>query len=101
MKLPSLRPRLSIGDAILLLGVAITQVYTYFRYGFFPSDPRFSITSLPSSSSLERTLKGHSSQVFSLTFSPDGKTLASGSADNTIKLWNLSTGQQLRTLKGH
>ncbi|MCA2689081.1 MAG: hypothetical protein IM467_09265, partial [Microcystis sp. M137S2] len=32
---------------------------------------------------------------------PDGKTLVSGSWDNTIKLWNVETGQEIRTLKGH
>jgi WD40 repeat protein len=47
------------------------------------------------------TLKGHSSSVSSVSFSPDGKTLASGSDDNTIKVWNLATGNQITTLKGH
>ncbi|MEA5567378.1 WD40 repeat domain-containing protein, partial [Anabaena sp. UHCC 0399] len=46
-------------------------------------------------------LEGHSSSVVSVSFSPDGKTLASGSLDNTIKLWNLETGKEIRTLTGH
>ena len=46
-------------------------------------------------------LEGHYSFVNSVNFSPDGKTLVSGSADNTIKLWNVETGQEIRTLKGH
>jgi WD domain, G-beta repeat len=46
-------------------------------------------------------LEGHQNAVWSVTFSPDGKTLASGSQDNTIKLWNLDTGKELRTLQGH
>ena len=33
------------------------------------------------------TLKGHDDMVFSVVFSPDGKTLASGSVDRTVKLW--------------
>ncbi|MEG4871451.1 nSTAND1 domain-containing NTPase, partial [Microcoleus sp. F10-B6] len=42
-----------------------------------------------------------SNQVYSVSFSPDGKTLASGSYDNTIKLWDVATGKQNTTLKGH
>ncbi|BBD65423.1 WD-40 repeat-containing protein [Nostoc commune NIES-4072] len=46
-------------------------------------------------------LQGHDGSVNSVSFSADGKTLASGSYDNTIKLWNLETGKEIRTLKGH
>jgi WD40 repeat protein len=42
---------------------------------------------------------GHSDKVTSLTFSPDGKTLASSGEDNTIKFWDLSTGEELRTIR--
>ncbi|VFM96802.1 MAG: WD domain-containing protein, G-beta repeat-containing protein [Candidatus Kentron sp. G] len=36
-----------------------------------------------------------------LHFSPDGGTLLSGSHDDTLKLWNVASGQAIRTLKGH
>jgi len=47
------------------------------------------------------TLKGHAAQVNTVAFSPDGKTLASGSYDNTVRLWDVQTRQELATLKGH
>ncbi|KAL8299267.1 hypothetical protein RB593_009250 [Gaeumannomyces tritici] len=48
-----------------------------------------------------QTLEGHSSSVFSVAFSPDGQRLASGSDDNTVKLWDAATGACLQTLEGH
>jgi hypothetical protein len=45
-------------------------------------------------------LEGHENYVNSISFSPDGKTLATGSSDKTIKLWNLD-GKEIRTLRGH
>ena len=49
----------------------------------------------------QNRLEGHSSEVWSVTSSPDGKTLASASADKTIKLWNVDTKKEITTLKGH
>ena len=46
-------------------------------------------------------LTGHTDSVLSVSFSPDGSTLASGSMDKTVRLWNVETGNQLRTLEGH
>ncbi|MEG3862473.1 nSTAND1 domain-containing NTPase, partial [Microcoleus sp. herbarium12] len=46
-------------------------------------------------------LAGHSIYLRSVAFSPDGKTLASGSQNKTIELWNLQTQKLITTLKGH
>jgi len=47
------------------------------------------------------TLTGHTAKVTSVSFSPDGQILASGSWDKTIKLWRVSDGRLIRTLTGH
>jgi WD40 repeat protein len=57
-------------------------------------------TSVPHSSQLLRTLKGHAHGVQGVSFSPDGEIIATASLDNTVKLWN-KNGILLRTLTGH
>jgi hypothetical protein len=47
-----------------------------------------------------RTLTGHADSVFTVAFSPDGRTLASGSS-KPIKLWDVASGRELRTITGH
>ena len=46
-------------------------------------------------------LTGHTNRINSIAFSPDGRMLASGSSDSTIRLWDAATGEHLHTLKGH
>ena len=47
------------------------------------------------------TLEGHTGEILNLKFSPDHATLASGSDDGTIRLWDTATGQHKATLEGH
>jgi WD40 repeat protein len=49
---------------------------------------------------LLQEFKGHQSVVTSVSFSPDGKTIATGSSDNTARLWDLQ-GNLLQEFKGH
>ncbi|HZR21036.1 MAG TPA: serine/threonine-protein kinase [Verrucomicrobiae bacterium] len=49
----------------------------------------------------ELRLKGHQDFVDGLAFAPDGETLASGSVDGTIRLWECATGRELALLPGH
>jgi WD40 repeat protein len=101
----TLRPypknRLLISVGIFLLGLA--------GIWYLQSRPqpviKFSNPSQPinitENSEQPNTLKGHSSDVNSVAFAADGVTLASGSDDKTIKLWNLATKKEIRTLKGN
>ena len=47
------------------------------------------------------TLKGHTSFVYGVAFSPDGKWIASASWDHTAKVWDAQIGKETITLKGH
>ena len=46
-------------------------------------------------------LVGHADHVLGLDFSPDGRYLATASADKTVRIWDVATGQTVRTLIGH
>lgn len=52
-------------------------------------------------SSNKITLNGHTNGVHSVVVSPDGKLLASGSYDNTVKLWEIESRKEIASLTGH
>jgi WD40 repeat protein/energy-coupling factor transporter ATP-binding protein EcfA2 len=52
-------------------------------------------------SQLQMTLAGHDGPVTAVTFSPDGRFIATGSSDTSVRLWDAATGQTLFTLQDH
>jgi hypothetical protein len=49
----------------------------------------------------QATINRHTDMVLSVAYSLDGKTLASGNGDHTIKLWDVATDKERATLQGH
>ncbi len=75
----------------------LTQAQQCKTPGFLPQ----TVSLTPPGGSLVRTLVGHSSSVYAVALSADGKYVISGSHDKTLKVWNWQTGEQLLTLEGH
>ena len=48
-----------------------------------------------------KTFEGHTWRINCVAFSPDGRTVVSGSHDDTLKLWSVSSGKCIKTFKGH
>ncbi|MBP6823626.1 MAG: AAA-like domain-containing protein [Acidobacteria bacterium] len=82
---------------------------TMFRAVAFSADGKYILTGDSTGAAklwamngqLLRSFIGHSGDVVKLACSPNGKLLATGSADQTVKLWDIATGQELQTLRGH
>lgn len=85
----------------LILSLLGSQVYGYWRYGFFPASPISLIVSLPSSVFLQKSLTGVG-QIQSLAMGPESRIpmFASGSYGK-IRIWNLQTGVQVKELDAH
>lgn len=81
--------------AYLSLGIAI-----YLVSNLAPSSSAIQVA--PVISRPELVLQtGHAKRVDGIAFSPDGRLLASGSADNTVKLWDITSKREVRTIAGH
>ncbi len=88
--------KLLAGTAVLMLGIGASQIYGSLRYGVFPANPVWLLSTLPSTQFLQRSLDNVGS-VNAIALSPDGQTLVSASF-GTIRIWNVRTGRLVRTL---
>jgi WD40 repeat protein/tRNA A-37 threonylcarbamoyl transferase component Bud32 len=86
---------------LLLVNAAVVLLLGLAGVWYFQSIPRVNTTEISESAEQPKTLTGHASDVNSVAFSPNGQTLASGSDDKTIKLWDVATGKETSTFKGH
>ncbi|MBE9127365.1 MULTISPECIES: serine/threonine-protein kinase [unclassified Coleofasciculus] len=96
-----LNPKLKLKIKWLLVGVIIlvAGLGGYGTWQLYQHEKLQVITS--KTISLSKQITGHTSFINYLKISPDGQTLFSASADKTIKIWNLGTGQEILTLNGH
>ena len=77
----------SLGIGLIAVGLISVCVFLWFHY---QRKPR-----------CIHTFEGHENIVCTVAFSPDGKLLASGSGDNTIKIWNVDKRECIHTFEGH
>src|SRR6266478_5947947 len=56
---------------------------------------------LAQQASLVGTLDGHTDPVYTIAWSPDGKSLVTGGFDNTVRLWDAATRKEIKKLEGH
>lgn len=91
-----------MNEAVRAHGLALVALAAMMVVGSLREAPRPSALPhrRPSMSGPHVWPYGHSAEVRTVAFSPDGRVLASGSADATIKLWEPRTGRLIRTLRG-
>jgi WD40 repeat protein len=71
------------------------------RSGKIPDRAGKADKALPPGVTLRYTLRGHKGELNAVAVTPDGRSAISASADSTLKVWDLKSGQAVRTLEGH
>ena len=81
--------------------ITLTQAYDAIRcYTFTPSGEilvgsGYTLASYGRSGEVKQNFIGHTGEIWSVSVSPDGRLLVSGSSDQTVRLWNIETGELL------
>lgn len=99
----------SLVGVIALIAVFVLVIFSTNRHSppssTRPDQSNPATQHLPSESAttntggLRQTMTGHNQDVNSITFSPDGKMLASGSSDGTMKVWDVQIGEMKQTFE--
>ena len=84
----------------ILLSIHAVQLTNLMNEGIAP-EAQDALHRAVQASRVVRTLSGHTDQVRGIAFSPDGRFLASGSQDGTIKFWEMRSGKEIHTLSFH
>lgn len=71
-------------------------IYLYTLIGIL-----FLVSDIKGQTPVLTTSFGHTSSVMCVAYSPDGKYIISGGKDNAIKIWDVKTGLEIRTITGH
>lgn len=83
-------------DGALFAAAGQEAVVRIWRFGLYGT-----IGDVDPPAELIHDLRGHQAWVWDLALSPDGTTLASGSADRSVRVWDVETGEQLQVLNAH
>lgn len=86
-----MHPDLSFGEFILIRGIFLLL------FSVYPA-PELSVAS---ASTAPEILRGHTNAVSSIDVSSDGRLIASGSIDHSVRLWETQIGKTVRILNGH
>lgn len=94
---------------VLALDLKTNKYLWQFNLGTFPNTSYpviyhgrvFLTMGLPRRGKELPSLKGHTRQVMTFDFSPDGRRLVSGSGDTTVRIWDIASRSEWATLHGH
>jgi serine/threonine protein kinase len=86
---------------VAVAAIALVKIITSHTSTETNNAQKASLVNKTSRIALLKKIPAHSQGISSIAIASDGQTLATGSFDKTIKLWNLQTGQELQTFRGH